>query len=98
MKNKDWVLVAGVAAVLGIIWMLNGSLPFAKTFPQPKKAPKTDTDPQILTDQVTIPIVYPSRAGHEITVLIEHGLPPLWKPRPNLFTWMDCPPSEADDA
>jgi hypothetical protein len=94
--RKEWVMYAGIAAVLGIIWMLNGSMPFTKTFPQPKKAPPTD--PAVFTDQVTIPVVFPARSGHEITVLIENGLAPLWKPRPNLFTWMECPPSEADDA
>ena len=96
MKNKDWIMVGGAAAVLGFtVWSLNKSTPLSHVFPQPEKA--TPTDPNILKDQTTMAVRYPARSGHEITVLIQHGLQPLWRPRPNLYTWMECPPSEVDN-
>lgn len=97
MKDKDWVLVGGAVAVGGfILWNLHKTTPLQHMFPAPEKAAPVDEN--VYKDQTTMQVRYPPRAGHEITVLIQHGLAPLWRPRPNLFTWMECPPSEVDDA
>lgn len=43
---------------------------------------------------VILPHRYPQVAGQEITTLIQYGMAPLFRPRPQDFDWYASPPSE----
>jgi hypothetical protein len=101
-------VVLGVLASLG--WLMKAHLPnlwgmqkepdrmvgnkqsFDDIFPE--SMGQHFVHPDVIQNPVNLPVRYPSRAGHEISTLIEHGYAALFQPRNGLVGWMDCPPSE----
>lgn len=55
---------------------------------------KYKVDPGITPEPAFLPVRYPARAGHELSCLIEAGYEPLFRPRRDLYSWLDTPPSE----
>ena len=43
---------------------------------------------------IVLPVKYPTRSGHNISTLIDHGMSPLYRPRPTNLDWINQPPSE----
>lgn len=102
-------ILVGVVGV--ILFAMRKNLPLTHMYKQPDKAessPSIVYDQQMyphqmekyVVDPVTaepahLPVRYPPRAGHEMSCLIEHGFTPLFRPRKDLFSWVDTPPSEA---
>lgn len=94
----------------GLVYLLRGNLPMgygAQTQPDriegntatfddifPKAMGEHFVHPNMVQDPVNLPVRYPPRAGHEISVMIQHGYAALFQPRGALSTWVECPPSE----
>lgn len=109
MEKEDLsILALSVGSLALLLVVLNRSLPLSQAQEQPAKAAANFYDlglfpnvyrkylvtPDITPEPVMLPVRYPARAGHELSCLIENGYEPLFRPRPDLYAWMDAPPSE----
>jgi|SRR5215831_2046616 len=107
-KDELTFAALGIATLALLVASLNKKMPLDQAQKQPPKAAASFYDlglfpnvyrkylvtPDIVPEPVVLPVRYPARAGHELSCLIEHGYEPLFRPRPDLYMWMDSPPSE----
>lgn len=108
MKHTEIAFCVGAVAVVGLIYAAVKMEPFGAVQPEYGVAvgsiyqdvhPDEEGDHFCRPETVGGPVVntrhrYPSRAGHEISTLIEQGFPALSRPRPQDYDWYAYPPSE----
>jgi hypothetical protein len=106
------VIGVTAAALAGLSYILHGELPLQNAQKQPDKQvtgtpirtyddwfPKQHGEhfaPPVGETNVVLPVRYPARAGHEITSVMEGGMGVIFKPRSDLYNWMNCPPENEE--